>query len=191
MLAFVPGIALQVPAAAATRPSPEAAASFAPARPLPCTLGLGPALQLQAGLLLPTGQTTHTGPLPTARPLPDSQARLRVARDLRCGGHTVHRIPPTACSLRRSGLTREMSELATASGQTRIPTAHHHPGGVGQTFTCDGTQAFPTQETSSVPAGCDRQVPGMPGSQTESLIVSCGPLVSPRIQFSSECAAFS
>uniref|UniRef100_A0A452DJK4 Retrotransposon Gag like 8C n=2 Tax=Pecora TaxID=35500 RepID=A0A452DJK4_BOVIN len=36
---------------------------------------------------------------------------------------TVHRIPPTACSLRGSGLTREVSELATASGQTRIPTA--------------------------------------------------------------------
>uniref|UniRef100_A0A8B9YT24 DUF4939 domain-containing protein n=1 Tax=Bos mutus grunniens TaxID=30521 RepID=A0A8B9YT24_BOSMU len=46
-------------------------------------------------------------------------------------------------------------------------------------------------ETSSVPAGCDRQVPGLPGSQTESLIVSCGPLVSPRIQLSSECAVFS
>ena len=125
------------------------------ARPLPCTLGLCPALQLQAGLLLPTGQTTHTQPLPTARPLPDSQARLGVARDLRCGGHHRARIPPTDCSLRRSALTREVSERATASGQTRIPTAHHRPGGAGQPFTCDGTQAFPILETSSVPARCD------------------------------------
>ena len=84
-----------------------------------------------------------------------------------------------------------MSELATASGQTRIPTARHRPGRAGQPFTCDGTQVLPIQETSFVPAGCDRQVPGLPGSQTESLIVSCGPLVSPRIQFSSECAVFS
>ena len=67
------------------------------ARPLPCTLGLGPALQLQAGLLLPTGQITHTRPLPTARPLPDSQARLGVARDLRCWGH--HHAPHPTCSL--------------------------------------------------------------------------------------------
>uniref|UniRef100_A0A8C6DCJ5 DUF4939 domain-containing protein n=1 Tax=Moschus moschiferus TaxID=68415 RepID=A0A8C6DCJ5_MOSMO len=31
-------------------------------------------------------------------------------------------------------------------------------------------------ETSSVPAGNDRQVPGLPGSQIESLVVSCGPV---------------
>lgn len=73
-------------------------------------------------------------------PPPDSQARLEVARDLRCGGITVHHVT-TACSLQRSGLTGEVSERATASGQTRIPTAHRLPGGAGQPFTCDGTQA--------------------------------------------------
>ncbi|XP_057393681.1 CAAX box protein 1-like, partial [Balaenoptera acutorostrata] len=66
-----------------------------PARPLPCTLGLGRALQLQAGLLLHADRPPSARPLPTARPLPDSQARMQVPRDLRCRCRRHrHRHPP-------------------------------------------------------------------------------------------------
>ena len=78
-------------------------------------------------------------PPPARLPSPPPGGQRRAVAAI-----TVHRIPPAACSLWRSGFTREVSELATASGQTRIPTACHRSGGVGQTFTCDGTQAFPT-----------------------------------------------
>ena len=168
VLAFVPGIALQVLAAAAV---------------LSGQPGLSPAhldsvllSNCKPGSCYPLGRSPTPGrcqppaPCQTPRPAsgwPETCAVVAI---------TMHRIPPAACSLWLSGLPREVSEVATASGQTRIPTAHHRPGGAGQPFICDETQVFPIPETSSVPAGCDRQVPGLPGSQIESLIVSCGPV---------------
>ena len=183
VLAFVPGIALQIPAAA-TALSGQPGLS-------PVHLDSVLRSNCKLGSCYPLGRPPTPGrcqpPAPCQTPRPASGWPETCA----AAAITAHRIPPTACSLRGSGLTREVSELATASGQTRIPTASHRPGGADHPFTCDGTQVFPTLETSSVPAGCDRQVPGLPGSQTESFIVSCGPLVSPRIQLSSECAVFS
>ena len=147
VLAFVPGIALQVLAAAA-------ALSGQP--------GLSPAhldsvlrSNCKPGSCYPLGRSPTPGrcqpPAPCQTPRPASGWPETCA----VGAITMHRIPPAACSLWLSGLTWEVSELATASGLTRIPTAHHRPGGAGQPFTCDGTQAFPIPETSSVPAGCD------------------------------------
>lgn len=161
------------------------------ARPLPCTLGLGPALQLQAGLLLPTGQTTHTRPLPTARPLPDSQARLRVARDAlwRPSPCTAFHPQPAAFGdLDSPGKCLSWPQPLDKQGFQQLATALEESARPSPVM---GPRPSLLPETSSVPAGCDRQVPGLPGSQTESLIVSCGPLVSPRIQLSSECAVFS
>ena len=168
VLAFVPGIALQIPAAA-TALSGQPGLS-------PVHLDSVLRSNCKLGSCYPLGRPPTPGrcqpPAPCQTPRPASGWPETCA----AAAITVHRIPPTACSLRGSGLTREVSELATASGQTRIPTASHRPGGADHPFTCDGTQVFPTLETSSVPAGCDRQVPGLPGSQIKSLIVSCGPV---------------
>nr|XP_008509167.1 PREDICTED: protein Bop-like [Equus przewalskii] len=70
-----------------------------------------PVLQLQAGLRLHSGQTTHSPP-PCRTPGPASMCPETCA----AAAITIHRIPPTDCSLQRSGLTREVSEQATAPG---------------------------------------------------------------------------
>lgn len=128
---------------------------------------------------------------PTAGAWPDSQAGIRVPRDLRCRcrAPTVHRIAP-ADALQPSGIW-----------------THHHPpgGGVPEPLTaprdddCNssppprrGRPAFHRQRGPLppysqrhlllplplllllLPGGC--QVPGVPGSHVESLIVSCGPV---------------
>uniref|UniRef100_A0A9L0JHJ7 Uncharacterized protein n=1 Tax=Equus asinus TaxID=9793 RepID=A0A9L0JHJ7_EQUAS len=82
VLAFVPGIALQVPAAAA---GPRSGACrrrpLWPARPLPCTLGS--ACAPAASWAPVTLWTDHSQPAP----LPDSRACIDVPRDLRCRRH--------------------------------------------------------------------------------------------------------
>uniref|UniRef100_A0A8D2IGG1 Uncharacterized protein n=1 Tax=Urocitellus parryii TaxID=9999 RepID=A0A8D2IGG1_UROPR len=64
VLAFVPGIALQAPAAAATGPRSGAGPRpVLPAQPLPCPFGRCPVLQPHAGWApLHTGHTTHSRP---------------------------------------------------------------------------------------------------------------------------------
>uniref|UniRef100_A0A8C0XTD2 Uncharacterized protein n=1 Tax=Castor canadensis TaxID=51338 RepID=A0A8C0XTD2_CASCN len=91
VLAFVPGIALQAPAAAAAGPRSGARRRrpVLPARPLPCTLGRCPGPQLQAGLALHTGHTTHGRPLSAAPAMPP--ACISLPTHLRCAAITIHR----------------------------------------------------------------------------------------------------
>uniref|UniRef100_A0A2I3SV47 Retrotransposon Gag like 8A n=1 Tax=Pan troglodytes TaxID=9598 RepID=A0A2I3SV47_PANTR len=97
VLAFVPGIALQAPAAA---PGPHSGARCL--RPLdpapPCTFGRCPALQVQAGLLLHTGQTTHSRCCqPTSTP-PDCQPTTSFCpQTYATTAIAIHRISPTDC----------------------------------------------------------------------------------------------
>uniref|UniRef100_K7C4U7 Family with sequence similarity 127, member A n=1 Tax=Pan troglodytes TaxID=9598 RepID=K7C4U7_PANTR len=99
VLAFVPGIALQAPAAA---PGPHSGASRRPllpaSQPLPCTFGRCPALQLQAGLLLHTGQTTHCRRCQALSSPPDFQTTTSFCpQTCAATAIAIHRIPPTDC----------------------------------------------------------------------------------------------
>uniref|UniRef100_A0A7N9CFA0 Uncharacterized protein n=1 Tax=Macaca fascicularis TaxID=9541 RepID=A0A7N9CFA0_MACFA len=100
VLAFVPGIAFQAPAAA---PGPHSGAGclhpLVPAQPLPCTFGRRPALQLhKAGLLLHTGQPTHSrGCQPPSTP-PDCQPSTSFCpQTYATTAVAVHRISSTDC----------------------------------------------------------------------------------------------
>uniref|UniRef100_A0A2K5PC03 Uncharacterized protein n=1 Tax=Cebus imitator TaxID=2715852 RepID=A0A2K5PC03_CEBIM len=98
VLASVPGIMLQ---AAAAAPGSHSRAScrcrrrpLLSAQPLPCTSGCCPALQLhKAGLLLHTGQTTHSHRYQPPFTPPDCQTTTSFCPQT----ITIHRIPPTDC----------------------------------------------------------------------------------------------
>ncbi|XP_035581439.1 translation initiation factor IF-2-like [Zalophus californianus] len=91
VLAFVPGIALRVPAAASGPRSGARRRPLRPAGPLPCALGLGPALQLRAGLALHAGQTTYSRAAAGRLRQTDRQACSALPGDPRC-----RRRPPRA-----------------------------------------------------------------------------------------------
>ncbi|XP_059766455.1 CAAX box protein 1-like, partial [Balaenoptera ricei] len=87
VLAFVPGIALQVPAAAAAGPGSGAAAALSLSGqpgPSPAHLASVVRSSCKPGSCYTPDRPPSARPLPTARPLPDSQARMQVPRDLRC-----------------------------------------------------------------------------------------------------------
>uniref|UniRef100_A0A2K6L739 Uncharacterized protein n=1 Tax=Rhinopithecus bieti TaxID=61621 RepID=A0A2K6L739_RHIBE len=100
VLAFVPGTALQAPAAA---PGPHSGAGclrpLVPAQPLPCTFGRCPALQLhKAGLLLHTGQTTHSRRCQHPSTPPDCQPTTSFCpQTYAATAIAVHRISSTDC----------------------------------------------------------------------------------------------
>lgn len=172
VLAFVPGIAPGTCCcgwASPWSPPPPSPAS----RPLPRTLGLRAALQLQTGPLLHIGHTTRSSAAAN-RPLPDDQAWVRVPRPalplLSPPSASADRLQPPAIWTRPEGIQ------ACHSPWTTIQTAGHCLGGAGQPFTFSGTPSLPTYSQRHLlllPDGC--QVPVVPGSPTESLIFSWGP----------------
>lgn len=185
VLAFVPGIALQGPAAAAGPRSGARHSPQRPAGPLPrSTLGLGPALQLRAGLPLHAGPTTHSLA---------ASGRLHQTDRQACGAapgrpalrppSPPHRTPPTDCGLQPSGLSQEASELATAPGpwpqdsdsSSSPPTSP--PASEGRPTSHLQRDPFPPSSQRGLlllPDG--HRVPGVPGSQIQSLVCSCGPV---------------
>ncbi|XP_054937586.1 CAAX box protein 1-like, partial [Physeter macrocephalus] len=80
VLAFVPGIALQVPAAAAAAGPGSGAAAALSGQPGPSPAHSDSVVRSSCK---PGSCYTADRP-PSARPLPDSQARMQVPRDLRC-----------------------------------------------------------------------------------------------------------
>ncbi|XP_014635336.1 PREDICTED: CAAX box protein 1-like [Ceratotherium simum simum] len=93
VLAFVPGIALQVPAAAAGPRSGARRRPLWPARPLPCTLGSACA---PAASWAPV---THWTDHPQPAPLSGYQACIDVPETCAAATIAIHRIPPTDCAL--------------------------------------------------------------------------------------------
>ncbi|XP_032476872.1 CAAX box protein 1-like [Phocoena sinus] len=97
VLAFVPGIALQVPAAAAAAGPGSGAAAALSGQPGPSPAQLDSVLRssCKPGSCYTPDRPPSTRLLPTARPLPDSQAHMQVLRDLRCRCRRHrHRHPP-------------------------------------------------------------------------------------------------
>ena len=161
------------------------------ARPLPCTLGLGPALQLRAGLLLPTGQTTHTRPLPTARPLPDSQARLRVARDAlwRPSPCTAFHPQPAAFGdLDSPGKCLSWPQPLDKQGFQQLTTVLEGPASLSSVMR---PRSFLSQRHLLFLLGVTARSQGCLAVKSSHSLSPVDLLVSPRIQFSSECAAVS
>uniref|UniRef100_F7A4E6 DUF4939 domain-containing protein n=1 Tax=Equus caballus TaxID=9796 RepID=F7A4E6_HORSE len=122
------------------------------------TLFSSDALKLQAGLRLHSGQTTHSPP-PCRTPGPASMCPETCA----AAAITIHRIPPTDCSLQRSGLTWEVCEQATAPGpRFRQPTAPPVKGPPAFHRQRDPFPPYSQRQLLLLPDG--RQVPGVPGS---------------------------
>ncbi|XP_059943183.1 CAAX box protein 1-like, partial [Mesoplodon densirostris] len=98
VLAFVPGIALQVPAAAAAGPGSGAAVALSgQPGPSPAHLDSVVRSSCKLGSCYTPDRPPSARPLPTARPLPHSWARMQVPRDLRCRCRCRrhrHRHPP-------------------------------------------------------------------------------------------------
>uniref|UniRef100_A0A2I3S485 Uncharacterized protein n=1 Tax=Pan troglodytes TaxID=9598 RepID=A0A2I3S485_PANTR len=164
VLAFVPGIALQAPAAA---PGPHSGASRRPllpaSQPLPCTFGRCPALQLQAGLLPPTAAA--------AKPSPPHQTSRRLH-------HSAHRpaLPqpsPSIASHRQTAAPSDLDSprryLGWPQSLDSDPDSWPPPKG---SVTFSETYFLPTPRNLL----CSCLGPGVPGSQIESLIFSCGPV---------------
>lgn len=178
MLAFVPGIALQVPAVAA---GPRSGARrrrrrrLRPARPLSCTLGLCPGLQLRAGLPLRSGQT------PTAQPPPSYQAGPhRCALRLPSLSAASHRQTAASSDLVSPGryLSRPQPLDSDSSSSPPPPPAPPPPPPPARGRPASHLQRDPFLPTPRhlllQPDGC--QVPGVPGSQIVSLTFSRGPV---------------
>lgn len=183
VLAFVPGIELQVPAAAA---------ALGPLRPLPCTLGLGPALQLQAGLLLPTGQTTHTGPLPTAPPParlpgpPRGGQRPALRRPSPCTA--FHPQPAAFGDLDSPGRCLSWPQPLDKQGFQQLATILEESARLSPVM---GPRPSLPKRHLLFLLGVTTRSQGCLAAKSSHSLSPADLLVSPRIQFSSECAAFS
>uniref|UniRef100_A0A673V906 Uncharacterized protein n=1 Tax=Suricata suricatta TaxID=37032 RepID=A0A673V906_SURSU len=195
VLAFVPGIALQVPAAAAES-APQVCAA---AGPLPySTLGLGPALQLQAGLPLHARPTTHS------QATAESWDRRNLLKHHKSHLQKRPALWPLAPPTARHGQTEASSHLDPAKKRLschgllpldRDPAAHHPPlEGRASLSPAAGPIPCLLLETSSALTRWP-PVPGVPGSQMQSLVFARGPvsfaqnpvLFSIRIVFVNMC----
>uniref|UniRef100_K7BYT4 Family with sequence similarity 127, member A n=1 Tax=Pan troglodytes TaxID=9598 RepID=K7BYT4_PANTR len=170
VLAFVPGIALQAPAAA---PGPHSGAGclrpLVPAQPLPCTFGRCPALQLhKAELLLHTDRPLTAA---AANPPPPHQTSRRLH-------HSAHRpaLPqpsPSIASHRQTAAPSDLDSprryLGWPQSLDSDPDSWPPPKG---SVTFSETYFLPTPRNLL----CSCLGPGVPGSQIESLIFSCGPV---------------
>lgn len=193
MLAFVPGIALQVPAVAA---GPRSGARrrrrrrLRPARPLSCTLGLCPGLQLRAGLPLRSGQT------PTAQPPPSYQAGPhRCALRLPSLSAASHRQTAASSDLVSPGryLSRPQP-LDSDSSSSPPPPAPPPPPPPARGRPASHLQRdpfLPTPRDTFYSSQMAARSRGCPAAKSCHSLSPVDLLVSPSIQFSSEFAAVS
>lgn len=188
MLAFVPGIAPQVPAAAGPgsgarrRPLP-------PARPLPCGLGLCPGLQLRAGLPLHTGQT----PAQTSRyqPLPARLAGLH-----RCAQRPALRLPsPSTTSHRQTAASRDLVSprryLSWPQPLDNDSNSSPTPWRGRPAFHLQGAHSLPTPRDTFYSCRVAARSQGCPAAKSSHSFSPVDLLVLPSTLFSSEFAAVS
>lgn len=168
VLAFVPGIALQIPAAAATL-SGQPGISLA---------HLDSACSPAASWAPVTHWADHPHTAAANRPPPArlpgpprGGQRPALRRPSPCTA--FHPQPAAFGDLDSPGRCLSWPQPLDKQGFQQLATALEESARLSPVM---GPRPSLLPETSSVPAGCDRQVPGLPGSQIKSLIVSCGPV---------------
>lgn len=149
-----------------------------PAGPLPCTLGLGPALQLRAWLPLHAGRTTHS---------PAAAGRLRQTDRQACsavpGDRPAPWLPPPPPPLTpptvRHHQTAASSDLSSARKYPSRPRSPDTDSSSLPPTPAEGPASLSPPVRPVPPPSSQRpllllpdghQVPGVPGSRVQSLV---------------------